>query len=162
MVNKSNVAGDVRTGWYIFTDLQQSQCNYAEMNNPFVFSQIRRFAHSQIWPKLDVDTDTDTDVQTDTDIDLEFIVMGEEELERPYRVIIHNDDVTTFEFVINILVVVFEQTFFRATRIAFETHYKGNSYVATLPLEEAKSKVFKAQFAARKQGFPLTFSIEPE
>lgn len=113
-------------------------------------------------PRLETDTDTDTDTQTDTGIDLEFIVMDEEELERPYRVIIHNDDVTTFEFVINILVVVFELSFVRATYIAFETHYKGNSYVCTLPLAEAKSKVFKAQFAARQQGFPLTFSIEPE
>jgi ATP-dependent Clp protease adaptor protein ClpS len=112
----------------------------------------------------DIETDTHTDTETDTDtgIDLEFVVMDEEELERPYRVIIHNDDTTTFEFVINILVVVFEQTFARATRIAFETHNTGASYVCTLPLEEAKSKVFKAQFAARQQGFPLTFTIEPE
>jgi ATP-dependent Clp protease adaptor protein ClpS len=106
--------------------------------------------------------EADTAVETDTGIDLEFVVMDEEQLDRPYRVIIHNDDVTTFEFVINILVVVFQQTFARATQIAYETHTVGNSYVCTLPLEEAKSKVFKAQFAARKQGFPLTFSIEPE
>ncbi len=115
-----------------------------------------------IWPNLSLTTDTDTDVQTDTDIDLEFVVMDEEELERPYRVIIHNDNVTTFEFVINILVTVFQKTFARATYIAFETHNTGVSYVSTLPLHEAKSKVFKAQFAARRQGFPLTFSIEPE
>jgi ATP-dependent Clp protease adaptor protein ClpS len=111
-------------------------------------------------PKLN--TDSDTDVETGTDIDLEFVVLDEEELERLYRVIIHNDDVTTFEFVINILVTVFHLTFVRATHTAFETHNTGASYVATLPLEEAKSKVFKAQFAARQQGFPLTFSIEPE
>jgi ATP-dependent Clp protease adaptor protein ClpS len=106
--------------------------------------------------------DTDTDTQTDTGIDLEFVVQDEEELEKPYRVIIHNDDVTTFEFVINILVVIFQLTFVRATHIAFETHTTGASYVATLPLEEAKQKVFKAQYAARQKGFPLTFSIEPE
>lgn len=113
-------------------------------------------------PKLGADTDTDTDTETDTGIDLEFIVLSDEELERLHRVIIHNDDITTFEFVINILVVVFGLTFVKATYIAFETHHIGNSYVCTLPLEEAKSKVFKAQFAARQRGFPLTFSIEPE
>ena len=102
------------------------------------------------------------DTDTDTDIDIEFVVMSDEELERPYRVIIHNDNVTTFEFVINILVTVFGLTFARSTHIAFETHNTGNAYVCTLPLSEAKSKVFKAQFAARQQGFPLTFSIEPE
>lgn len=108
------------------------------------------------------DIDTDTDVQTDTDIGLEFVVMPEEELEQPYRVIIINDNVTTFEFVINILVVVFGTSFARANHIAYETHHEGSAYVATLPLREAKNKVFKAQYAARQQGFPLVFSIEPE
>lgn len=109
-------------------------------------------------PKLATDTDTDTQ----TDIDLEFVVLDEEELERPYRVIIHNDDVTTFDFVIAVLVTIFELTFTRAENIALEAHTKGNAYVCTLPLEEAKSRVFKAQYAARQQGFPLTFTIEPE
>ena len=106
--------------------------------------------------------DTDTDTETDTGIDLEFIVMDEEELERPYRVIIHNDDVTTFEFVIIILVTVFQLTFDQADNVAYEAHTKGNAYVCTLPLEEAKSRVFKAQYVARQNGFPLTFTIEPE
>ncbi|MCB0207805.1 MAG: ATP-dependent Clp protease adaptor ClpS [Anaerolineae bacterium] len=108
------------------------------------------------------DTGTETETETNTDIDLEFIVMSDEELEQPYRVIIHNDDVTTFEFVIHILVTVFAVTFIRATRIAYEAHSAGSSYVCTLPLDEAKSKVFKAQYAARQEGFPLTFTIEPE
>jgi ATP-dependent Clp protease adaptor protein ClpS len=111
-----------------------------------------------ITPNDDPATDTDTE----TGVDLEFVVMDEEELERPYRVIIHNDDVTTFEFVINILVVIFQLSFAQAEEIAFEAHTKGNAYVCTLPLEEAKSRVFKAQYAARQQGFPLTFTIEPE
>ncbi|HXW00489.1 MAG TPA: ATP-dependent Clp protease adaptor ClpS [Anaerolineae bacterium] len=106
--------------------------------------------------------DTDTDTETETGIDLEFIVMDEEELERPYRVIIHNDNVTTFEFVIIVLVTIFELSFAQAEDIAFEAHTKGNAYVCTLPLEEAKSRVFKAQYVARQQGFPLTFTIEPE
>jgi ATP-dependent Clp protease adaptor protein ClpS len=102
------------------------------------------------------------DTETDTGIDLEFVVMDDEELERPCRVIIHNDDVTTFEFVIVVLVTIFELTFPKAEAIAFEAHTQGNAYVCTLPLEEAKSRVFKAQYAARQQGFPLTFTIEPE
>lgn len=107
-------------------------------------------------------SETDTDTDTQTDIDLEFVVMDEEDLERPYRVIIHNDDVTTFEFVIIVLVTIFELNFARAEDIAFEAHTKGNAYVCTLSLKEAKSRVFKAQYAARQQGFPLTFTIEPE
>ena len=113
-------------------------------------------------PQFDTDADTDTTTTTDTDIDIEFVVMDEEELDRPYRVIIHNDNVTTFEFVIAVLVTIFELPANRAIDITYEAHTKGNAYVATLPLEEAKSKVFKAQYAARQQGFPLTFTIEPE
>jgi ATP-dependent Clp protease adaptor protein ClpS len=104
----------------------------------------------------------DIETETTTDIDIEFVVMEEEELERPYRVIIHNDNVTTFEFVIAVLVNIFELPVNRAIDITYEAHTKGNAYVTTLPLEEAKSRVFKAQYAARQQGFPLTFTIEPE
>lgn len=104
----------------------------------------------------------DTDTTTDVDTDIEFVVMDEEELEKPYRVIIHNDNVTTFAFVIAILVTVFKLSFARAEHVAYEAHTRGQAYVTTLPLEEAKSRVFKAQYAARQQGFPLTFTIEPE
>ena len=109
-----------------------------------------------------LESDSDTETETTTDIDIEFVVMDEEELERPYRVIIHNDNITTFEFVIAVLVNIFELPVDRAVHITYEAHTRGNAYVATLPLEEAKSKVFKAQYAARQQGFPLTFTIEPE
>ena len=106
--------------------------------------------------------DVETETGTDTDLDIEFVVVDEEELEKLYRVIIHNDDVTTFDFVIAVLVTIFDLSFGQAEQIAYEAHTKGNAYVTTLPLEEAKSKVFKAQYAARQQGFPLTFTIEPE
>lgn len=95
-------------------------------------------------------------------IDIEMVTMPEEELEKLYRVIILNDDVTTFQFVITALVVVFEIEPSRAEAIAWETHTKGEAYVATLPLKEAQEKVFKVQYAAREQGYPLQFVIEPE
>ena len=110
----------------------------------------------------EADSDPGIDADTDTNVDIEFVVMDEEELERPYRIIIYNDDVTTFDFVIAVLVTIFELSFGRAEQVAYEAHISGQAYVTTLPLEEAKSRVFKAQYAARQQGFPLTFSIEPE
>ncbi|MCZ7567621.1 MAG: ATP-dependent Clp protease adaptor ClpS [Ardenticatenaceae bacterium] len=95
-------------------------------------------------------------------IDVEWVVMPDEELEKLYRVIILNDDVTTFEFVIVSLVVVFQIEQSRAEAIAWETHTRGQAYVATLPLKEAQEKVFRVQYAARQQGYPLEFVIEPE
>lgn len=96
------------------------------------------------------------------DIDLEFVVQDEAEEERPYRVIIHNDNVTPFDFVVAVLVEVFQLDIDRAYDITYEAHTQGNAYVMTLPLSEAKRRVFKAQYAARSLGYPLTFTIEPE
>lgn len=95
-------------------------------------------------------------------IDIELVPIPQEELGKRYRVIILNDDVTTFEFVIASLVIVFEIEPPRAEAIALEAHIEGEALVATLPLEEAKDKVFRVQYAARQQGFPLEFVIEPE
>ncbi|MGH2543158.1 MAG: ATP-dependent Clp protease adaptor ClpS [Ardenticatenaceae bacterium] len=95
-------------------------------------------------------------------IDFELVTISEEELEKLYRVIILNDDVTTFEFVILSLIVVFEIEEGRAEAIAWETHTRGQAYVATLPLKEAQEKVFRVQYAAREHGYPLEFLIEPE
>ena len=117
---------------------------------------------SDILYLLPILAETDSDTETTTDIDIEFVIMDEEELARPYRVIIHNDHVTTFDFVIAVLVTIFELPANRAIEVTYEAHNKGNAYVATLPLEEAKSKVYKAQYIARENGFPLSFTIEPE
>ena len=102
------------------------------------------------------------DAPVKPDIDLQLIPISDEELEKLHRVTILNDDVTTFEFVIVALVLVFEVNESRAEEIAWETHTKGSAYVATLPLKEAQDKVFRVQYAARRQGFPLEFAIEPE
>ena len=117
--------------------------------------------HQPFMPRLS-ESDPETDTGTTTDIDIEFVVMDEAELERPYRVIIHNDPVTTFDFVIAVLVTIFELPANRAIEITYEAHTEGNAYVGTFPLEEAKSRVYKAQYVARENGFPLTFTIEPE
>lgn len=88
--------------------------------------------------------------------------MNEEELEKLYKVIILNDDVTTFEFVILSLTTVFGIEVQRAEAIAWETHTRGEAYVATLPYQEAKEKVTTVKMAAREQGYPLDFLLEPE
>ncbi len=86
----------------------------------------------------------------------------EPEEEPPYRVLIHNDDVTPFDFVIAILIRVFEITPVFAEHITYLAHNNGMALVAVLPKSEAERRVGKAHFAARLEGFPLTFTIEPE
>lgn len=91
---------------------------------------------------------------------IEFIVA--EELEPPYRVLIHNDDVTPMDFVVQVLQSVFELLFDRAEAVMLTAHLKGVAYVATYPKEEARSRVANAHTLARAVGYPLKFAVEPE
>jgi ATP-dependent Clp protease adaptor protein ClpS len=100
--------------------------------------------------------------ETDGDVRLDDAAVAETDLEQPYRVLIHNDDVTPFEYVIAVLRAVFHLPGRLALAITTEAHYKGVARVMTLPHEEAKYRVGKAHGMARAAGYPLTFSIEPE
>ncbi len=82
--------------------------------------------------------------------------------ESMWRVIIHNDEVTTFEFVIRILQTIFDHNMMSAEQIAWRTHTAGLAYIGTYPKTEAETRVGKAHFAAMLEGFPLRFTIEPE
>jgi ATP-dependent Clp protease adaptor protein ClpS len=91
---------------------------------------------------------------------LEFIVA--EELEPPYRVLIHNDDVTPMDFVIQVLQSVFELLFERAQAVMLTAHHEGVAYVATYPKDEALTRVERAHGLARGGGYPLKFTVESE
>ncbi len=96
------------------------------------------------------------------DVLIEEKTETEEEFEPLYNVIIHNDDVTTFEFVIIILQKIFGRNSLQAEHIALTAHINSIAYVVTLPQNEAQQLVGKAHFAATLEDFPLTFTIEPE
>ena len=78
-----------------------------------------------------------------------------------YKVIMWNDDVTTMEFVIRILVNLFRKEFSAAEELMYEVHYKGAAHVVTLPLEQAEFKVEQVHSAAALEQFPLKCTIEP-
>ena len=91
---------------------------------------------------------------------IEFLVA--EEREPPYRVLIHNDDVTPMDFVVQVLQSVFELLFDRAESVMLTAHREGVAYVASYPKEEARSRVERAHSLARAVGYPLRFTVEPE
>ena len=84
------------------------------------------------------------------------------EREPPYRVIVHNDEVTPMDFVTHILVTIFFVPQENALTIMYTAHLNGSAYVQTLPRSEAARRINKAHFAARMAGYPLTFTMEPE
>lgn len=81
---------------------------------------------------------------------------------RKYKVIVLNDDFTTFDFVIMIMTTVFLKTVQQAEEIAETTHIHQKATVGTYSYDIAKSKVAKATAMARAENFPLSFEIEPE
>jgi ATP-dependent Clp protease adaptor protein ClpS len=102
------------------------------------------------------DRDAETDVQQEEQLDEMLWV------EPPYRVLIHNDDVTTFEFVIDMLQKIFRLTYTQAEQVAIATHVMGIALVCVRPQGEAEQLVNKAIFAARMEGFPLMLTCEPD
>lgn len=98
----------------------------------------------------------------DQELEKEVAADQEETLEAMCRVFIHNDDVTPYEFVVIILQRVFELKPLVAEHVTYVAHTAGIAYVTTLPCAEAHRRVGKAHFAATLEGYPLTFSVEPE
>ena len=94
--------------------------------------------------------------------EIEIIEETQTELEPLYRVIIHNDDVTPMDFVVNVLTSIFVLTQPNALEVMLVAHIKGAAYVQTLPKTEAEKRINKAHFAAGLEGYPLHFSLEPE
>ena len=87
---------------------------------------------------------------------------NEDREEPPYRVIIHNDMVTTMDFVLYILQNVFHLAGPRAVQVMYTAHYHGSAYVVTLPKSEAQRRIHQAHFSARMAGYPLLFTMERE
>jgi ATP-dependent Clp protease adaptor protein ClpS len=82
--------------------------------------------------------------------------------EPPYRVIIHNDDVTPIDFVLEVLLRVFLLNGVRAVQVMYTAHFHGSAYVISLPKFEAQQRIHQAHLMARLRGFPLHFSMEKE
>ena len=97
-----------------------------------------------------------------TETSPDVIVRSAETLEPRLRILIHNDDVTPFDFVIAVLRSVFKLSAEIAEHVAWTAHMKGIALVTVLPRPEAERLVARAHMAARLEGFPLAFSTEPE
>jgi len=84
------------------------------------------------------------------------------ELEPMHSVIIHNDDVTPMDFVVEVLKQIFFLGNDRAAEIMLAAHVKGSAYVQSLPKTEAEKRVQHAHQAASLEGYPLHFTMERE
>jgi ATP-dependent Clp protease adaptor protein ClpS len=81
---------------------------------------------------------------------------------RRYKVIMHNDDFTTMDFVVMVLVQVFLKSQQDAEALMLQVHRSHKAVVGIYSYDMATSKVKKATTMARSQGFPLRLTVEPE
>lgn len=79
-----------------------------------------------------------------------------------YKVIFHNDDFTTMEFVVKVLIEVFFKSQSEANAIMLGVHEQGKMVVGIYSYDMAVSMTDKATAMAREAGFPLRITYEPE
>jgi ATP-dependent Clp protease adaptor protein ClpS len=79
-----------------------------------------------------------------------------------YKVLLHNDDYTTMEFVVEILMLVFKKSPEDAVRIMLNVHHKGIGICGVYTFEVSETKVNTVHTLARQYGFPLKCTMEKE
>jgi len=80
---------------------------------------------------------------------------------RMYRVLLHNDDYTTMDFVVEVLISVFHKAAAEATRVMLDVHRQGHGVCGVYTLDVARTKAGEVRRRARKQQFPLRCTCEP-
>src|SRR4030095_14216611 len=92
------------------------------------------------------------------------ITESKQDVKKPplYKVVLHNDDYTTMEFVVSVLREVFNRSEMDAIRIMLHVHVRGAGIAGVYTYEVAETKAAKATELARAQEFPLLCTVEEE
>lgn len=92
----------------------------------------------------------------------EVIDKPEQEVERPvlFRVILHNDDYTTMDFVVRVVETVFNKQPAEAFRIMMQVHTTGRAVCGIYPFDVAETRASAVHELAQENGFPLRAAVE--
>jgi len=90
-------------------------------------------------------------------------VKSETELAEPlnYYVVMHNDDATPFDFVIDVLIEIFHHEPQQAVDLTYKIHEDGKAIVGMYNIEIAEQKVADVALVANAHSYPLVTTIEP-
>lgn len=96
--------------------------------------------------------------------DSDVITKKKKQTKKPkrYKVLFHNDDYTTMEFVVYVLEAVFRKTSSEAAQIMLNVHKKGAGIAGVYPYSVAETRVAQSMELARNEGHPLLVTMEPE
>ena len=89
-------------------------------------------------------------------------VRSKTERPRLHKVILVNDDYTPREFVVTVLKAEFRMSQEQAYRVMMTAHRRGTCVVAVYARDVGETKATRATEAGRSEGYPLTFTTEPE
>jgi ATP-dependent Clp protease adaptor protein ClpS len=91
------------------------------------------------------------------------VAESQEKTEEPslFKVLLHNDDYTTMEFVVWVLESVFNMPEEQAIQVMLNVHLRGVGVAGIYTFEVAEMKVEKTIALAREQEFPLLATLEP-
>ena len=79
-----------------------------------------------------------------------------------YKVVLHNDDYTTMDFVVDVLVNIFHKSIAESEQIMFSVHKNGKAVCGIYSYEIAATKVHQVKQLAKQHGFPLLATLEEE
>jgi ATP-dependent Clp protease adaptor protein ClpS len=99
---------------------------------------------------------------TDSEIKEGVSTRSKNDLPPMYKVILHNDNYTSMEFVVEILVTIFGKSLEKATQIMLNVHNKGKGICGIYPRQIAETKVETVHNLASSKGFPLKSTMEKE
>lgn len=104
--------------------------------------------------------DPDEERNEGEDVDLEERPISS--TPRRFKVVFHNDDYTTQEFVIAVLMRFFHKGEAEARHIMLTVHFKGAAVAGVYTRDVAETKAQQVMDLAREQGMPLLLTTEPE
>lgn len=86
------------------------------------------------------------------------------ELEEPqmFKVLLHNDDYTSMDFVVDILIRIFHKTQAQAEQIMLQIHEKDKAVCGVYSFEIAQTKAEQVKQLAKENEFPLLATIEED
>ena len=86
------------------------------------------------------------------------------ELEEPqmFKVLLHNDDYTSMDFVVDVLMGIFHKTHAQAEQIMLQIHEKGKAICGVYSFEIAQTKAQQVKQKAKQNEFPLLATIEED